>query len=85
MSDFEKHQPGLESPASRAVAVTPDDATDLAHPARALRFGGAGDVTLVTVGGDEITLPVQASETLPIRVARVKATGTTATGIVALW
>lgn len=86
MSDFEKYRSGLSDPAEHAAAITPDDATDLATPARAIRVGGSGDVVVVTTGGDEVTITgTAAGEILPVRVARVKATGTTATGLLALW
>lgn len=85
MSDaFALHQSGLTSPASRAAAVTPNDAADLAAHARALWVGGLGDVSVVTVGGDTVTFAA-VSGLLPVRVKRVRTTGTTATGIVAVW
>ena len=85
MSDaFALHQSGLTSPASRAAAVTPNNTTDLTAVARALWIGGAGDVAVITAGGDTVTF-VNASGVLPVRVKRVLATGTSATGIVAVW
>lgn len=85
MSDaFAWHQSGLTSPASRAAAVTPNDAADLVAHARALWVGGLGNVAVVTVGGDTVTF-TGVSGLLPVRVKRVLETGTTATGIVAVW
>lgn len=85
MSDaFALHQSGLTSPASRAAAVTPNDAADLVVHARSLWVGGFGNVAVVTVGGDTVTF-TGVSGLLPVRVKRVLATGTTATGIVAVW
>lgn len=81
---FALHQSGLTSPASRAAAVTPNDTTDLATVARALWVGGMGDVSVITAGGDTVTFAGVAG-LLPVRVTRVRATGTTATGIVAVW
>lgn len=85
MSDaFALHQSGLTSPASRAAAVTPNDAADLVAHARSLWVGGLGNLAVVTVGGDTETFP-NVSGLFPVRVKRVLATGTTATGIVAVW
>jgi len=76
----------LEGPAEAAAAVTPSDVTNLTPSAKALYVGGAGDISLVTLAGDEVTLVgVPAGTFVPIRVARVNSTSTTATSIVALW
>lgn len=87
MSDlFASQGTALDSPATRAVAVTPSDGADLATFARALYIGGEGDVSCVTVGGDTVIFTaVAGGSILPVRVSRVRATGTTATGIVAVW
>jgi hypothetical protein len=77
--------PGLDSPAGRAFAVTPNDSTDLTTFARALFIGTAGAVSVVTVGGDTVTFAgLPSGSVLPVRVARVRSTGTTATNIVGL-
>lgn len=81
---FKNRESSLESPARRAEAVTPNDTADLPNFSRALYVGGAGDIQVTTVGGDTITL-TNASGFLPLCVARVHATGTIASGIVALW
>lgn len=66
-------------------AVTPDDTTLLA-PTRGLYIGGAGNITVDMADGSLgvvfTALPV--GTLLPISVIRVKATGTTATAIVAM-
>jgi len=75
-----------ESPAINAAAVTPNDAADLTTASRAIYVGGAGNLTVVMLGGATITFTGVAAGTIyPLRVARVRATGTTATGLVALW
>ena len=77
---------GITAPANRAVAVTTNDGSDLAFVARALYVGGAGDIALITSGGDTVTFAaVTAGSILPVRTARVLATGTTATNIIAIW
>ena len=83
---FASYATGLDSPAGDAASVTPNDGADLATASRALYIGGTGNVAVVTVGGDTVTFAnVPSAAILPVRVARVLATGTTATNIVALW
>jgi hypothetical protein len=80
-----KSAAGLNFPAESAEAVTPSDTTDLGVVSRALYVGGGGNVSVVMLGGQTITFSgVQAGALLPIRVARVRSTGTTATQLVAL-
>lgn len=77
---------GPDAPATNAVAVTPDDATDLTVTSRALYVGGAGNVVVIMDGGQTVTFTgVPAGTILPIRVSRVKSTSTTATSILSLW
>lgn len=82
---FETTTPGLDSPIGSASAVTPDDSADLAVASRALYVGGAGDLHVTLVSGDDITLTAAIQGWHPVRAARVWATGTTATDIVAGW
>jgi hypothetical protein len=82
--DFTSVELTLASPAVNAVAVTPNDTTDLTHDTRALYVGGAGDIKLDTVGGDSGILFKNVIGLLPVRVRRVWATSTTATYIIAL-
>lgn len=73
-------------PARRAAAVTPSDASDLTIYAKALYVGAAGNVRVLTVGGedgDAVTFANYPVGWLPVQVRRVLATGTTATQIVA--
>lgn len=79
-------QPGLVGPCEHAAAITPNDSTDLTVTTRAIYVGGGGGIVIVTKGGEEVTLAgAAAGSVLPVRVARVKSTGTTATDLVALW
>ena len=85
MSDpFENHNPGLESPATILVPVTPDDAADLTQPSRALNVATSGTVQVTTTAGTTATLYIAAGIGFPVRALRVWASGTTATGITAL-
>lgn len=82
---FEGHAPGLTSPPGRAFAIAPNDSTDLAIATRGLMVGAAGSVAVVTTGGDTATLTnLQPGQQYAIRIQRVLATGTTATGLVGL-
>ncbi len=87
MSDlFTEAAEGLDSPAYNAAAVTPSDSVPLGTDARNLFVGGAGNITLITSGGSTVTFTgVLAGTILPVRTNQVKATGTTATNIVAMW
>ncbi len=76
----------VDWPAIRAAAVTPNDSTDLTFVTRALYVGAAGTVVVdMAESGTSISfVGVPAGTFLPIRAKRVRATGTTATSIVAL-
>lgn len=82
---FENQADSLVSSAASAFAVTPHDSNELAMIPKALYIGGAGSLS-VTLKNDStpVTFQVLAGAILPIRPRLVRATGTTATGIVAL-
>ena len=83
---FASNQPGLDSPANHAAAVTPNDGADLAYATRALYVGTTGDLEVITVGGETVVFTAVPGGTfVPVRAARVKAANTTASNIVALW
>jgi hypothetical protein len=74
----------LLAPASDGAAVTPSDTVPLATASKRLWVGGAGNVTVITVRGTTLTYTsVPAGTYLQVRAQQVKATGTTATNIVA--
>jgi hypothetical protein len=73
-------------PASRLVAVEPSDDTDLPDGiARSLFVGTAGDIELIDASGGQVRLSSGSSQYHPVRVRRILATGTTASGIIALY
>jgi hypothetical protein len=79
---FSEYTSGLSSPICGGFDIAPDDATDLSSVTRAIILGAAGDVAVVLKNGDAITLPALAAGVIyPVRVSRVLATGTTATGL----
>jgi hypothetical protein len=66
-----------------AVEVTPSDTESLTFVSKRLFVGGAGNVTLVTAGGQTVEYAaVPAGAYLNVRATQVMATGTTATNIV---
>lgn len=83
---FDTYSASLSGPADDCAAVTPSDSTDLPTIARALYVGGGGDLVITTKVGSTVTFAdVPAGSLLPVRARRVRATGTGATNIVALW
>lgn len=88
--DFQNMAESLTAPSDNAVAVTPNDSTDLANRPRALWIGGAGNLVVhmrdATGAAASVTFSnVAAGTLLPIRPSRVLNTGTTASSIVAVW
>ena len=79
----------------RAADVTPSDTVDIPSVSRAggagnngcvLYCGVAGNIRVLTVGNDDVTLVgVNTGAFIPLQVKRVFATGTTSTNILALW
>lgn len=67
-----------------AASVTPSDSVDIAEVARGLWIGTAGTLKFSDLYGNEVTTSVPQG-LFPIAVSRVWATGTSATGIVALF
>lgn len=76
------------SPAVNAVAVTPSDSVNLDDPARALFIGTGGNVVVIPAGSGASAVTfnnVQDGSILSVSAARVNATNTTASNIVALY
>ena len=66
--------------AKSILAITPNDSTDLAFVTKALYVTADGNISIIAQeDADPVTLPVTAGQIIPIRVKRVRATGTTAT------
>ena len=77
---------GPTSGAHDAFDVTPDDAADLTIETRGVYIAASGDLHVLMAGGGEITFTGLAAGVVhPLRVRRVYATGTTATGIVGVY
>lgn len=86
---FEGHAQGLTAPATSALTVTPSDSQDLPTMPRAIYVGGAGALRVelldAPVGSDVTLSALQPGMVYPLRVRKVYATGTTATGLIGLW
>lgn len=83
--EFQDYSSGLQAPATNAFAVVPDDAVDLAETTRAVYVGVGGNVAVLMRDGNAVTFRnVYDGALLPIRVARILATGTTASDILGL-
>ena len=69
-----------------ARAYTLYNTPDIPNNGAVLYVGVAGDVDVITAGGDEVTFTgVLAGSFIPVQVTRVKAASTSASGIIALW
>ncbi len=85
LDKYDNYNSGLTSPANNAFAITPDDANDLSEITRALYVGVAGNIAVVMKSGETVNfIGVSSGAILPIRVARLNETGTTASNIVGL-
>ncbi|TKD52299.1 spike base protein, RCAP_Rcc01079 family [Sphingomonas baiyangensis] len=84
---FGNHADQVSAPATRAVAIVPHDTTPLADIPKALFVGGGGTIVARGAGGGDAVAfaGLAAGSILPLRASHVLATGTTATGIVALY
>lgn len=84
---FEGFAPSPAGPYRRAATVTPDDDADLDEVTNALYVGDGGkDIAVILADdADPVTLKAVPAGVLPVRVRRVKATGTTSTSVVALY
>lgn len=64
-----------------SYAVTPSNTKDLDYPGCVLYAQVAGDIHITGMNGMEDTISVAAGAPYPVRVKKLWATGTTATGI----
>jgi len=84
MNPFANRAHSLSGPATDTLPITPDDTTDLSQVAIGLYIETGGTISIDTAAGGTRTLSVADFSILPVGVRRVRATGTTATGIHAL-
>lgn len=70
---------------SGAADITPHDTNNLGNGCRAIWVGTAGNVKVTTVQDDTVTFQNVPVGWLPVRAKIVWSTGTTASGLVAVW
>lgn len=77
----------MEMPACNSAVVSPSDTIPLQSVSRAIYIGTTGNVAIQLLGDTSpVTLiACQAGSLLPIRVAYLMSTNTTASNIIALW
>lgn len=78
---YENRALSISDPTRDIVPVTPNDGADLSVFCNALYVETGGTLVLTTIGGAQRTVKVGDFSILPVSVARVWATGTTASGI----
>ena len=84
---FQGYETGLSSPFEHMTQFVPSDdpADDLAQPTRCIYSGGTGNISFVTMHDEIVTMKVSKGLVMPIRVVRVRSTGTTVTSVIGLW
>ena len=88
MSDqFSGVADSLTAPARRALAIVPSDSDALADIPKALYVGTGGNIIMRGAGGsgDQLWKNVPDGSILPFRAQFVRATGTTASDLLALY
>ncbi|PVX28991.1 spike base protein, RCAP_Rcc01079 family [Sphingomonas pokkalii] len=77
----------VAAPATRAVAVVPSDGTPLPDIPKGLYIGTGGTITMrgVNATADTVWKNVASGTILPLRAQYVRASGTTATDMLALY
>lgn len=83
---FSTRADSVSAPAQRARAVTPHDSNPLPDVPKALYVGSGGTITMRGSGDstDSIWSNVPSGSIVPFRPSHVRATGTTASDILAL-
>lgn len=73
------------APFRHAWAITPSDTNALADIPKAVKVGGAGNITMRAVdSAADVVWVASSGEIIPGRIAFIRATGTTATGLLGL-
>ena len=84
---FSQSADSVSAPARRAAQVTPHDTSALPDIPKALFVGSGGNITMRGIDGtaDQLWKNLPAGSILPFRAQYVRATGTTAADILALY
>lgn len=84
---FQNNADQVSAPATRALAVSPHDSNALTDIPKALFVGTGGNITMRGVNGasDQVWKNVPSGSVLPFRAQYVRATGTSAADLLALY
>lgn len=82
--DALKASTDFAAPAKGIIVVTPSDSVDLTSVSRGIFVGTGGNISLICGGTTGLFKNVASGTTLPVCASRVRATGTTATDLIAL-
>ncbi|MGR3662351.1 MAG: spike base protein, RCAP_Rcc01079 family [Paracoccaceae bacterium] len=86
MDQFKDFPTTLTSPATNAIAITPNDTVPMQNVSRAIYVGQTGDLSVEMQSGQIVTYEnVQSGSILAIRTLKVRQTGSTATGLISMW
>jgi len=86
MDIFKDFPATLTSPATNATDIVPSDTLPLTNVSRAIYVGQTGDISVEMQSGQIVSFQnVQGGSILALRTLKIRQTGTTAVGIVALW
>lgn len=80
---FAAHTQSLISPYTDSFVVATSDVADLEQTTKGVVCESAGILSVVTAEGRTTTVPVAAGIPFPIRVNRIRTTGTTVVGLIA--
>jgi hypothetical protein len=70
---------------TNAISITPSDTASIS-PTKGIYIGGSGHVNVVLSSGNQVTFSALSSGMVhPISVTKIRATGTTATSILAVY
>lgn len=82
---FRSDSDSVTGPARVAYAITPHDTQELAMVTKAVCIGASGTLCFRAMHSTaDVTLNVVAGQILPVRISHIRATGTTAAGLVGL-
>lgn len=85
VNEFEGTQKSVIQGASGCFLITPHDTNELTKVTRGLSFAAAGAIAVVMENGDDVIIPagaLAAGIIHPIKIKKIKSTGTTATSLV---
>jgi hypothetical protein len=85
IDNFKANTRGPAGGPANLALVTPNDGADLTHVSQWVFIATAGTLGVVTRGGQSLVTPTLPAGWHLMEIARITATGTTATGIMVGW